>query len=83
MGWLFKTTCNLRCSEIGTDVDYILSPVKNSDGYFFDSREAKEHQPADADANGAYHIALKGLQLTDMIEKEKEKLEIKYPKNEE
>ena len=37
-------------------------------GTFFDSREEgkKEHNatlPKDADANGAYHIALKGLSL--------------------
>ena len=83
LGWLFKVTCNLRNSEIGTDVDYILSPVKNSDGEFFDSRVANERQPKDADANGAYHIALKGLQLVDegINEGKEGKLSVKSLKN--
>jgi len=39
-----------------------------ADGTFFDSREeqckgTKATLPIDADANGAYHIALKGLYL--------------------
>ncbi|HRZ25411.1 MAG TPA: type V CRISPR-associated protein Cas12a/Cpf1 [Spirochaetota bacterium] len=41
----------------GNEFDYILSPVGN----FFDSRKADENMPLDADANGAYHIALKGM----------------------
>ena len=54
--------------------DYMISPVKSADGTFFDSRvEAAKGKtpdgkwisklPVDADANGAYHIALKGLYL--------------------
>lgn len=46
----------------GKDIDYILSPVKRN-GRFFDSRQACEDQPCDADANGAYNIARKGLYL--------------------
>ena len=41
--------------------DFILSPVANSKGEFFNSLRAKSDEPKDADANGAYHIALKGL----------------------
>lgn len=41
----------------GNELDYILSPV----GDFFDSRKADKNMPLDADANGAYHIALKGM----------------------
>lgn len=44
-----------------TDVDYLISPVKNSAGYFYDSRLAKGELPNDADANGAYNIARKVL----------------------
>lgn len=50
----------MRNSKSGTDIDYIVSPVKNSSGEFYDSRTAGEELPKDADANGAYHIALKG-----------------------
>ena len=35
----------------------------NGNGTFFDSRETNGSLPKDADANGAYHIALKGLML--------------------
>lgn len=50
-----------RHSRIRTDDDFILSPVADENGNFFDSRKAEPSQPKDADANGAYHIALKGL----------------------
>lgn len=48
--------------ENNKEVDYILSPVLR-DGRFFDSRQASQGQPCDADANGAYNIARKGLYL--------------------
>ncbi len=41
--------------------DFILSPVTDAKGNFFNSLEAESNEPKDADANGAYHIALKGL----------------------
>lgn len=59
--WLMRLTLTLRHSKIGTDDDFILSPVANVNGEFFDSRNATKTQPKDADANGAYNIALKGL----------------------
>ncbi|MCX7877996.1 MAG: type V CRISPR-associated protein Cas12a/Cpf1 [Ignavibacteria bacterium] len=43
--------------------DYILSPVEP----FFDSRKADDKLPQNADANGAYHIALKGLLLLNRL----------------
>lgn len=48
--------------------DYILSPVSNKQGQFFDSRTASSQQPKDADANGAYNIARKGLWILDQID---------------
>ena len=43
-------------------------------GKFFDSREYENMEnpplPKDADANGAYHIALKGLMTIDRIQKD-------------
>jgi len=48
--------------------DYILSPVADINGMFFDSRHACDNEPENADANGAYHIALKGLRMIQFIE---------------
>jgi len=50
-----------------SEKDYILSPVKNGDGLFFNSNETDNSLPKDADANGAYHIALKGLWALQQI----------------
>lgn len=66
---LFKLTLQMRNSVTGTDEDYLISPVKNQDGYFYDSRKADETLPKDADANGAYNIARKGWMLIDKIKK--------------
>lgn len=64
----FKLSLQMRNSNAQTEEDYIISPVKADDGTFFDSREESKKGdnatlPKDADANGAYHIALKGLSL--------------------
>ncbi len=40
----------------------------NSSGAFFDSRKSEGCLPCDADANGAYHIALKGIYLLNAID---------------
>ena len=55
-------------SELGKQ-DYILSPIKNTAGEFFDSRKysAKDKLPCEAAANGAYHIAKKGLWMINQI----------------
>ncbi len=66
---LIGLTLSLRHSKSGTEEDFILSPVANEAGEFFDSRKAQKEQPQDADANGAYHIALKGLWNLQQIEK--------------
>lgn len=47
--------------------DFILSPVEYEPGKFFDSRTASENEPQNADSNGAYHIALKGLLMMRKI----------------
>ena len=49
--------------------DFILSPVADKGGNFFDSRKAKENQPKDGDANGAFNIARKGLMVLKQIRK--------------
>jgi len=62
-----------------SNYDFILSCVKDRKGHFFDSRNAQDHEVKDADANGAYHIALKGLMLIEKIKKSdtNEKLDLK------
>jgi CRISPR-associated protein Cpf1 len=71
----FKLTVQMRNSCAKTGEDFILSPVKCADGTFFDSRIQDEKFPENADANGAYHIALKGLQLLKRFDEcENEKL---------
>lgn len=64
----FNTVLQMRNSIPNSEVDYLVSPVKAADGTFFDSRKQlalgkNARLPIDADANGAYHIALKGLYL--------------------
>lgn len=59
--YAFERTLQMRNSSAATGEDYIQSPVKNSSGGFFDSRSCGGNLPQNADANGAYHIALKGL----------------------
>ena len=68
-------------AELIDDKDFILSPVADESGRFFDSRKAKENEPKNADANGAYHIALKGLETIKNIESKKDKLQLPNIKN--
>ena len=58
---LFKLMVQMRNSLTGKDEDNLISPVKNRNGKFFDTKDQIEGLPKDADANGAYCIALKGL----------------------
>ena len=72
---LLRLTLQLRNSRVGTDneidntSDYILSCVKDEKGQFFDSRRTPQDMPQNADANGAFHIGLKGLWLLRQIHK--------------
>lgn len=61
--YAFERTLQMRNSCALTGEDYIESPVEGPDGTRFDSRTAGPGMPENADANGAYHIALKGLWL--------------------
>ena len=65
--YFFRLTLQLRNSEPNSEIDYILSPVMNIHGEFFDSREGNKSLPLDADANGSYNIARKGLILIERI----------------
>ncbi|MGX8712482.1 MAG: type V CRISPR-associated protein Cas12a/Cpf1 [bacterium] len=71
--YAFQKTLQMRNSNSETEEDYILSPVAVNGKHFCSIDEANEGRdsngnwisqlPVDADANGAYHIALKGLYL--------------------
>ena len=52
---------NSRSDSTAPEHDYLISPVADEDGCHYDSRNPADGLPTDADANGAYHIALKGL----------------------
>ena len=65
--WLTRMMFQLRNSKTGTTDDFILSPIKSADGTFFDSRKSNGSMPANADANGAYNIARKGLMITQQL----------------
>jgi CRISPR-associated protein Cpf1 len=84
--YAFQKTLQMRNSNAVTEEDYILSPVAKDGHQFCSTDEANKGKdaqgnwvsklPVDADANGAYHIALKGLYLlrnpeTKKIENEK------------
>lgn len=69
---LFNLTVQMRNSIPNDKEDYLISPVKNSNGKFYDSREAGNNLPKDADANGAFNIARKGLLLIKKIKETKE-----------
>ncbi len=67
-----KALLTMRYSNATTGEDFILSPVADDKGVFFDSRDYENMEnpplPQDADANGAYHIALKGLWVVKQIQ---------------
>lgn len=93
---LLQLTLQMRNSDDKGN-DYIISPVADSNGNFFDSRKYKDVlekqgdnanvnqlaipdnriMPIDADANGAYNIARKGLCAVNMIKKSEEGTTIK------
>ena len=70
----------IRNSLTVKEEDNLISPVKNSNGKFFNTNEQIEGLPKDADANGAYNIARKGLMLIEQMRNtEDDKLnKIKY-----
>lgn len=68
-----RLVVQMRNSIPNTDIDFMISPIKNARGEFFDTRKYCEQDnrfnyfPKDADANGAYNIASKGLIVMDKI----------------
>ena len=76
---IVRSTVQLRNSKSeakDAEYDRLISPVLNEEGKFFDSfkyrdkdNEEEKILPIDADANGAYCIALKGLYIMQAIQK--------------
>ena len=64
---LISLTVQMRNSDEKNGVDEIISPVKNARGEFFVSSGMEKYLPVDADANGAYNIAKKGLWIIQKI----------------
>lgn len=58
---LMKLMLQMRNSITNSEVDYLISPVADKNGNFYDSRICSDELPKDADANGSYNIARKGL----------------------
>ena len=73
-----KLLLQLRNSKAGTDEDYILSPVVDENGIFYDSRSCGDELPENADANGAYNIARKGLMMIEQIKDAKDLDNLKF-----
>lgn len=75
---LLRLTLQMRNSISNTDVDYIISPVADEEGNFYLSSKCDESLPQDADANGAYNIARKGIMIVERIKASKkgEKLDL-------
>ena len=65
--YLLKLTLQMRNSKTGTDIDYMQSPVADEDGNFYNSELCDDSLPKNADANGAYNIARKGLWIVRQI----------------
>ena len=64
---LLRLTLQMRNSITGTETDYLISPVQNANGEFYDSRKCDANLPENADANGAYNIARKGLWVIEQM----------------
>ena len=75
---ILKLTLQMRNSITGTETDYLVSPVADENGVFYDSRSCGDRLPENADANGAYNIARKGLMLIGQIKETKDLANFKY-----
>lgn len=75
---LLKLTLQMRNSETGTNVDYMQSPVADANGNFYNSDTCDDSLPKNADANGAYNIARKGLMIIDKIKRSEDLKKIDF-----
>lgn len=63
-----QITLAMRYSSTEDGKDFILSPVADKNGEFFCSEGRDDGLPQDADANGAFNIARKGLMVLKKID---------------
>lgn len=73
-----KLLLQLRNSRKNPEEDHILSSVADENGVFYDSRSCGDTLPENADANGAYNIARKGLMLIRQIKEAKKLDKVKF-----
>ncbi len=64
---LLTLTLQMRNSETGSEKDYLQSPIADEKGNFYNSETCDNSLPKNADANGAYNIARKGLWIVRQI----------------
>lgn len=64
---MFNLMMQMRNSSNDGMKDYIISPILNEHNEFYDSSKGNAELPIDADANGAYNIARKGLWVLDQL----------------
>ena len=64
-----QVTLSMRYSCEEDKKDFILSPVADANGEFYCSEGRNDGLPQDADANGAYNIARKGLWVLEEIDR--------------
>ena len=76
--YLLKLTLQMRNSITGTETDYLVSPVADENGKFYDSRTCGASLPENADANGAFNIARKGLMLIEQIKASADLSKLKF-----
>ena len=76
--YLLKLTLQMRNSITGTETDYLVSPVADENGKFYDSRTCGTSLPENADANGAFNIARKGLMLIEQIKASDDLAKLKF-----
>lgn len=74
---LMHLTLQMRNSVVGTTIDYMISPVADANGEFYDSRKCGKNLPENADANGAYNIARKGLWIISQIKQTEDLSKVK------
>lgn len=75
---LLKLTLQMRNSITRTETDYLISPVADENGNFYDSRTCGPSLPENADANGAFNIARKGLMIIEQIKASEDLSKLKF-----
>lgn len=75
---LLKLTLQMRNSITNTETDYLVSPVADENGNFYDSRKCGSSLPENADANGAFNIARKGLMIIEQIKASDDLSKLKF-----